>query len=215
MEPAEKGKAELISGIESDARIEEQEIIKEAEKRAAEKRKYSEKKIEALLNDARSEAQRQADAVQRKMLLGVDLELKRHSMSVRSALMQDIMNRVENKLASMTGDANYRSVLINWIAEAFIGLGAEAAQIDASEKERAFIDGQLLSEVKEKIHMQTNKQAQLILSDAGPLKSQGVVLTAANGRIAFNNQVKTRMLRNQREIQMLIYNAVLADNRKE
>ena len=37
MEPAEKGKAELISGIESDARIEEQEIIKEAEKRAERK----------------------------------------------------------------------------------------------------------------------------------------------------------------------------------
>ena len=215
MEPAEKGKAELISGIESDARIEEQEIIKEAEKRAAEKRKYSEKKIEALLNEARSEAQRQAQAVKGKILSAVDLELKRHSMSVRSALVQDVMSRVEDKLASMAGDENYRSVLINWIAEAFIGLGAEAAQINASQKERAFIDDRLLSEVKEKIHMQTNKQAQLKLSDAKPLKSQGVVLTAADGRTAFNNQVKTRMLRKQREIQMLIYNAVFTDNRKE
>ena len=215
MESAEKGKAELISGIESDARTEEEEIIKEAEKQAAEKRKYFEKKFEALLNDARSDAQNQAEAVMRKMYSAVDLELKRHSMSVRSALMQDIMNRVENKLASMTDEEKYRSVLINWIAEAFIGLGAEAAQINASEKERALINDQLLSEVKEKIHKQTNKQAQLKLSDAEPLKSQGVVLTADDGRTAFNNQVKTRMLRKQREIQTLIYNAVLADNRKE
>ncbi len=215
MEPSEKGKAELISGIESDARIEVEEIIKEAEKRAAEKRKYSEKKIEALLNDARSEAQRQAEVVKGKILSAVDLELKRHSMSVRSALVQDVISRVENKLASMAGDENYRPVLINWIAEAFIGLGAEAAQINASQKERAMIDDRLLSEAKEKIHMQTNKQAQLKLSDAGPLKSQGIVLTAADGRTAFNNQVKTRMLRKQREIQMLIYNAVFTDNRKE
>jgi vacuolar-type H+-ATPase subunit E/Vma4 len=215
MEPVEKGKAELISGIESDARIEEQEIIKEAEKRAAEKRKYSEKKIEALLNNAHSEAQRQAEAVKKKILLAVDLELKRHSMSVRSDLIQEIMNRVENKLASMAGDENYRSVLINWIAEAFIGLGAEAAQINASQKERAFIDDQLLSEVKEIIHMQTNQQAQLKLSDAEPLKYQGIVLTAADGRTAFNNQVKTRMLRYQSEIPTLIYNALLADDRKE
>ena len=215
MEPAEKGKAELISGIESDARIEEEAIIKEAEKRAAEKKKYSEKKIEALLNDARSEAQRQAEAVKIKVLSGVKLELKRHSMSVRSDLIKEIMNRVENKLASMAGDENYRSVLINWIAEAFIGLGAEAAQINASKKERALINDQLLSEVKEIIDMQTNKQAQLKLSDVEPLKYQGVVLTAADGRTAFNNQVKTRMLRNQREIRTLIYNAVLADDRKE
>ena len=215
MEPAEKGQAELISGIESDARIEEEEIIKEAEKRAAEKRKYSEKKIEALLNDANSEAQRQAQAIKAKVLSGVELELKRHSMSVRSALVQDVMSRVEDKLASMAGDENYRSVMINWIAEAFIGLGAEAAQINASQKERALIDDRLLSEVKEKIHMQINKQAQLKLSDAEPSKYQGVVLTAADGRTAFNNQVKTRMLRKQREIQMLIYNAVFTDNRKE
>jgi len=215
MEPAEKGKAELISGIESDARIEEEAIIKDAEKRAAEKRKYSEKKIEALLNNARSEAQRQAETVKRKILLAVNLELKRNSMSVRSDLIKEIMNRVENKLASMAGDENYRSVLINWIAEAFIGLGAEAAQINASQKERALINDRLLSEVKEIIRMQTDKQVQLKLSDSGPLKYQGVVLTAADGRTAFNNQVKTRMLRNQREIRTLIYNAVLADDRKE
>ena len=215
MESAEKGKTELISGIESDARIEEKEIIKEAEKRAAEKRRYSEKKIEALLKDAQSEAQRQAQAIMEKMLSAVDLELKRHSMSVRSDLVQDVMNRVEDKLASMTGDENYRSVLINWIVEAFVGLGAESAQINASKKERAFIDDRLLSEVKEKIHMQTDKQAQLQLSDAESLASQGVVLTAADGRTAFNNQVKTRMLRKQREIQVLIYNAVFTDDRKE
>jgi vacuolar-type H+-ATPase subunit E/Vma4 len=215
MESAEKGKAELISGIESDARVEEEQIIKEAEKQAAEKRKYSEKKIEALLNDARSEAQKQSEAVMNKMLSAVELELRRHSMGVRSELIQDIMNRVEDKFASMIDDESYRSVLINWIIEAFIGLGVEAAEINASQRERILIDDRLLSEAKERIHMQTDKQAQLILSDAEPLKSQGVVLTAANGRTAFNNQVKTRMLRNRQEIQTLIYNAVLADNRKE
>jgi vacuolar-type H+-ATPase subunit E/Vma4 len=215
MESAEKDKAELISGIESDARIEEQEIIKEAEKQADEKRQYTEKKIEALFNDARSEAQKQADAVMSKMLSSVELELKRHSMSVRSDLIQDIMNRIEKKLNSIIDDENYRSILINWIAEAFVGLGVEAAEINATQKERALIDDRLLSEVKEKIRMQTNKQAQLKLSDAEPLKSQGVVLTAADGRTAFNNQVRTRLMRNQREIQTLIYNAVLADERKE
>ena len=211
----EKGKAELISGLESDARTEEQQIIEEAEKLAAEKIKYTEKKVEALLNDAQNDAQKQADAIKAKSLSGVELELKRHSMSVRSDLIQEIINRVEDKLALMAEDENYRSVLINWIAEAFIGLGAESAYINASEKELKLINDQLLSEVKEKIQKQTDKQAQLILSDDGPVKYQGVVLTAADGRTAFNNQVKTRISRNQREIRTLIYNALLAEDRKE
>ena len=215
MEPVEKDKAELIEGLESDARIEEQQIIEEAEKQASEKRKYTEKKIEALLNDARSDAQKQADAIKAKSLSGVELELKRHSMSVRSDLIQEIINRVENKLASTAESENYRSILINWIAEAFLGLGVESAQINASEKERTLINDQLLSDVKELILKQTQKQAHLKLSDDGPLKYQGVVLTAADGRTAFNNQVKTRISRNQREIRTLIYNALLAEDRKE
>ncbi|MBN1803746.1 MAG: hypothetical protein JW837_00715 [Sedimentisphaerales bacterium] len=211
----EKGKAELISGLESDARIEEQQIIEEAEKQAAERRKYAEKKFEEILNEARTDAQKQADAVKVKSLSGVQLELKRHSMSVRSGLMREIINRVEDKLASMTDNENYRSVLINWIVEAFIGLGVEAARVNASEKERKFINDQLLSEVKEKIRAQTDKESQLKLSDDEPLKLQGVVLTAADGRTAFNNQVKTRISRNQREIRTLIYDVVLAEDRKE
>lgn len=211
----EKGKAELIEGLESDARIEEKQIIEEAEKQAAEKKKYTEKKIEVILNEARSDAQKQADAIKAKSLSGVELELKRHSMSVRSDLINEIITKVEDKLASMTNDENYRTILINWIVEAFIGLGTESVQINASEKERKLINDQLLSEVMKKIGTLTDKEAQIKLSDDEPLKYQGVVLTAADGRTAFNNQVKTRISRNQREIRMLIYDAILAEDRKE
>lgn len=215
MESVEKGKAALISGIEADARAEEQEIIKEAQKQASEKRKYSEKRIESLLNDARKEAEKQAEAVKNKVICGVELEVKRCSLRSRDSAMQEILNRVEKKLNSMDSDANYRSVLISWITEAAIGLDVESAEINASEKERLLVDDQLLLEVKEKIHTHSGRQVALRLSDAQPLKSRGVVLTAADGCTAFNNQVKTRMLRNQREIQMLIYKALFADNRKE
>ena len=215
MESVEKGKAALISGIEADARAEEQEIIKEAQKQVSEKRKYSEKRIESLVNDARKEAEKQAEAVKNKVICGVELEVKRCSLHSRDSAMQEIMNRVEKKLNSMASDANYRSVLISWITEAAIGLDVESAEINASEKERVLVDDQLLSEVTEKIHTHSGRQIALRLSDAQPLKSRGVVLTAADGCTAFNNQVKTRMLRNQREIQMLIYKALFADNRKE
>jgi vacuolar-type H+-ATPase subunit E/Vma4 len=213
MESAEKDKAALISGIETEARAEGQEIIKEAQKQADEKRKYTEKKIESVLNDARKEAQEKAEKVKSKILSSVKLEVKRRSMHARDAVMQDIIDKVEKKLFTMINDTNYRSVLINWITEAAIGLDAESAQINASEKERMLIDDNLLSEAMEKIHTQTGRKIELKLSDGQPLKSQGIVLTAADGRTAFNNQVKTRMLRNQRKIRSLIYNRILAGNK--
>ena len=222
MESAEEEKvhgtpdgAAIISGIEADARVEEQQIINEAENQAAEKRKYAEKKIESVLNDARKEASEQAEAVKKKMISSIMLDIKRRSMSIRNAVTRDIMDKVEKKFVSMSDDTSYRSMLINWITEAAIGLDAESALINASEKELTFLDEQLLSEVAEKIRAKTGKQVILELSKEPPLKSQGVVLTASDRRTAFNNQVKTRMQRKEREIRTAIYNTLFADNRKE
>ena len=215
MESVEKEKAALISGIETDARAEEEKIIKEAEIQAAEKRKYSVKKVESLLNDARKKAEEQAGTARKKIISAAEREVKRCSMRVRDAVMQNIMDRAEKKLSSMTSEENYRSVLVDWITEAVVGLGVESARINASEEERALINDHLLSEIARKIQKQTGRQTSLTLSDAKPLQSQGVVLTAADGRTAFNNQVKTRMLRKQREIRTLIYNTLFTDNKKE
>jgi len=215
MESVEKGKALLISGIETDARDEEKEIIADAEKKAEEKRKYAEKKIEALLSDARRDAEEQAETVKKRIISGAEFEIKRRSLRLRGVLMREITDRVEKKFALMIGDSKYKSVLADWITEAAVGLDAESAQINVSEKERGLVDAELLAEVGKRIYEHAGKQMVLSLSDAEPLKSQGVVLTAADGRTAFNNQVTTRMLRSQREIRTLTYNALFADERKE
>jgi len=212
MEPAEKDKDALISGIETEARDEEQQIIKEAQQKADEKKTYADKKIESMLNDARKEAEEKAERVKNKMLLSLKLEIKRQSMHARDAVMHDILDKVEKKLFTMISDPNYKSVLINWITEAAVGLDAESALVNASEKERILIDDKLLSEAMKKIQSRSGRKVELKLSDEQPLKYQGIVLTAADGRTAFNNQVKTRMLRNQRKIRSLIYNRILTDS---
>ena len=205
----------IVSGIETDALNEEQQILKEAENQVAEKRSYTEKKVESLLDDARKEAAQQADKVKKKMVSSVELELKRRSLNVRGEVMRDIISRVENKFDSMTSDGKYKAILASWITEAAIGLDANSAYINASEKELAFIDDQLISLLAEKVRKKTGKEISLQLTKAPPLKNQGVVLTAEDGRTAFNNQVKTRMLRKEREIRMAIYDALFTDKRKE
>ena len=204
MEPSEKEKAALISGIEADARTEEQEIIKQAEKQAVEKRKYAEKKIESVLEDARKEAQEQAEAAKKKIFSGLKLELKRRSMRIQDSIMQEVKDKAEQKINSMTNETSYREVLINWITEAAIGLDTDSAQINALEKERTLINDQLISETEQKIQTKTGRKITLRLADAVALRRQGVVVTAADGRTAYNNQVKTRIQRKEREIRMLI-----------
>ena len=215
MDSVEREKAALISGIEKDARAEQQKIIDEAQAQAAEKKKYSEKKVESLVAEARAKAQEQAEAAKKKIISATEREVKRRSMGIRDIVMQEIMDRVEKKLGSMSGDENYRHALIGWLTEAAIGLDAKSARVNASAQELRLIDERMLSEVSRRVRKQTGRQVELTLSDAESLKSQGVVLTAADGRTAFNNQVRTRMLRKKRDIQMLIYDTLFADDQKE
>ena len=214
MESVEKGKAALIASIESDAQAETERIIKEARDQAAEKMQYAEKKVDSMMNEARQKAMEQADIIKRKILSDAENEIKRIFLHVQDTIIHDIFSRAEKKMYTMIDDSGYRDVLINWITEAAIGLGVESSEINASEKERALIDERLLSEVKKKIQNNSNKMIKLTLSGAQPLESQGVVLTAANGRMAFNNQVKTRLSRNQRKIRMMIYNTIFSHNQE-
>ncbi|MHC4742990.1 MAG: V-type ATP synthase subunit E [Planctomycetota bacterium] len=215
MDSVEKEKAVLITSIESDARAEAEQIVAEAEKKAAEKRKYAEKRIESTLNDAGQKAAEQAEAAKRKVVSGAEIEAKRRSMHARDAVMREITDLAEEKLRSMVGIAGYADILTGWLIEAAIGLDAESASVNASQKELALIDQSMLSKVSKEVQTQTGKNVNLRLSDEQPLSSQGVVLTAADGRTAFNNQVRTRMLRNQRQIRTEIYNALFSDVGKE
>jgi len=215
MEPVEKEKTALISDIEADARTEVEAIRKEAQDRATEKREQARRQVESILQEAQKGAQARAEAVLKTQQSAVDLEVRRRAMRARDLAMRQIMTRVEEKLAALMEDPQYRGILMNWMVEAAVGLGAESAQVNASESERGLIDEQMLAEVREKVRAQTGGEVELTLSADPPLSAQGVVLTAADGRTAFNNQVRTRMLRRQQEIRKLIYDVLFADDKRE
>ena len=194
----------LLAGIEADAQQEEEKILAEAEQQAADKRKYCDQKIESILTDTRARAEKQAEDIKRKGVSSVELEVRRRSLRLRDTILQDLMKRVEERMITRITTPDYRAVLRHWIVEAARGLSVDAAEVNASAAECELMDEALLSEAME---MLEHKVA-LTLSKADPLGAQGVVLTSVNGRLAFNNQVRTRIQRHQREIQSLIHEAL-------
>jgi V/A-type H+-transporting ATPase subunit E len=209
-----KDKEALISGIEADANTEVKRILAEARKQADEKGKYSAQKVQSILAEAREKAQEQAQKIKRRIIADAELEVKRRFLRLRDTIMHDIIEKAKARLNAIIHEENYRDVLVSWITEAAIGLDVESAEINASQKELLLIDDKLLFEVSEKVKKQTSRQITLVLSNASPLESQGVVLTSSDGRIAFNNQVETRLLRKQREIGTMIYNELFTDDKE-
>jgi vacuolar-type H+-ATPase subunit E/Vma4 len=199
-----QNKEDLIAGIEADARQEEEKILAEAEQRAADKRKYGDQKIESILSDARQRAEIQGEEIKRKVVSSVELEVRRRSLRFRNTILQDLMKKVEDRMKMRIATPDYCAVLRHWIVEAAQGLDVDAAEVNASAAERDLIDEALLREVMEILE----HKVVLTVSKADPLSGQGVVLTSTNGRLAFNNQVRTRIHRHEREIHVLIHEAL-------
>jgi vacuolar-type H+-ATPase subunit E/Vma4 len=196
--------ADLVAGIAQDAAAEAERILGEAEKAAEDRTRGARDQAQALIQQAESKAEEQAERVRAQSDSSLRMERRRISLKLQEQAVQEVLNRVRRRLAEMIGTREYRDVLLAWIVEAAIGLGAAEAAVNASAAERKQIDRKLLQEAESKVRELTGKKVSLKLAEGDPLIPQGVVLKAADGRMEFNNQVATRLLRRQSEVRKVI-----------
>lgn len=211
MDVLDSGGEALISGIEKDAKQEAERIIKEAEKRAAELNMYTKKQVDAIVKEAEEKARAQLEAITKKVLSGVDIEVKRKSLYMKEKIFGEVLGRVKEEFRKLIKKPEYQEVLLGWVVEAAVGLGAEEAEVSVSKDEMGLVDAQLLKKAEKQVKKISGKNIKLKLSDGSSGTQQGIVLTAADGRTAFNNQVSTRLLRKQREIRYIIYSALFGE----
>jgi vacuolar-type H+-ATPase subunit E/Vma4 len=214
MEETENGRKSLIASIEKDAQAEADTILADAQKLADEQKAYGEKQAGMILKKAQKQAAQQSEAVKKKILAGIDIEVKRKVMRAQDSLLNMVLDRVEEQLHALVRDKHYRDILLNWVVEAAIGLNTDAAVISASGDELAFINKTFLAEAEKKVKSYTGRRVALSLSTTPQNRLQGINLTAKDGRTAFNNQVRTRIARRQREIRKRIYDMLFGKEEK-
>jgi V/A-type H+-transporting ATPase subunit E len=201
--------ADLITGITQDAAGEADKVLAEARKAAEERIQAARDQAGAVLQQAESQAQEQAGRIRAHSESLLHMERRRIFLKRQEQAVQEVLSGTRERLAAIVGTPEYRKVLLAWLVEGAIGLGAPEASVNASAAERKQIDKELLQSVQDKVRELTGRNVSLSLSSADPLIPQGVVLTSADGRVEFNNQVATRMLRRQsetrKEIQDLLW----------
>ena len=200
----------IIEGITADAKQQADALVAEAEKMAQERISFAKGKAGKITREAGEKAQLQADAVRRTILSGINVALKRETLQAQDSLLKEVLARAGEKIAGMITAPGYRTILVHWIAEAAAGLGAPVAAVNASAAERELIDDALLAEAADLAKNGFDHTVTLSLSGEAPLSGQGVVVTAADGRTAFNNQVVTRLRRHEGEIRNRVYDAMFS-----
>ena len=205
MKKQKDSKRELIKGIEKDAREEAQRIVAEAFKQAEVRRQAVQVQVAAILEQARNKAQAQMDTITRLNRSNITVETRRIRLKQREEIIKHMIQKVEDKLSELIEQAQYAQVLVNWIVEAAIGLNVDEAVVNVSKQEKQVINQEILNKAAKKLQSLIHKKVKLSLDNQAPLVAQGVVLYTKDKKMAFNNQVPTRLLRYQSEVRKLIF----------
>jgi len=198
----------LVRGILDNARSEARKIEVEAERAFQERLKAAGSQVKALQRETDERIREQTAAIERDNASSIAIETHRIALRNRERIVHEVQERVKRRLEGLSGKPEYRDILVGWIVEAMIGLGVEKASVNASADEMRLIDRPLLTEAEERVRELTGRRVRLEKSGSAPLLARGVVLEAEGGRLMFNNQVPTRMLRYQSQIRKLITDAL-------
>lgn len=201
----------IIAGILADADAEASRIVAEAEAYAEQASARAAEQAATIARDAEAKSAAQAGAILADAEAKAAIERRKRSLLLQESLASDIVERAERRIAGMTRLPGYRDVLRGWITEAAIGLSADSAAVNASKDESALIDDAMLREAEKAALEATGKATSLHKVEGDPTIGQGAYLVADGGRLAYDNRVATRFVRNRAEIRKRIYMALYGE----
>jgi vacuolar-type H+-ATPase subunit E/Vma4 len=199
---------DIVAGILADADAEVARILAEAAAYAAQSAARAADQAATIAREAAAKAEAQAAVLQADTLAKATIESRKRSLRLQESLSGVIVERAAATIAALAARSGYRDILRLWIAEALVGLSAEAATVNASMAELPLIDEELLRAAEAEALAATGKATRLRRVEGDPVIGQGVYLLAEGGRLAYDNRVATRFERNKADIRKLIYEAL-------
>jgi len=207
------GGDQLLRGIAEQAKQEAERIISEADIQAGEIVKNARRKAGLILDEAGEKCEQQAGVIRRKNAQNIEAERRRMRLKAQEELFSLALKKVRDSLSTLKGKPEYPGILKGWIVEGAIGLGQDRLSVNSSTEERPLLTGSLLKEAEKEIGEKTGRRVKIELSKEAPLMSQGVFLSSANGRLAFNNLIEARLQRYSTAVRKMIYQQIQAESK--
>lgn len=187
-------------------------IIAEAEQKASQIIADAEKEAKARIDAAKARAEREreierkANAIRLEQVRLKGESAKRNTARKASLHRMDvcydvILDRVKTRLQTLYGTKEFSSVLVDWIAEAAIGLDLPQAKVSSSPK--VPVTEAMLLDARRKVKELTGADVSLSL-DTRPSQGVGVVVSSPDGKVSYNNLVDVRLRRFDRDIKQLV-----------
>lgn len=182
----------------------------EAEKLIADANTYATNALEegkTQCNDIKAKFEEEKKTISIKILRNAEYQAKilkkQAELKLREKLSEKIIKETIRQLEQKTLDSDYKTVLMDWLIEACIGLNEKEVEIVASETEMKWMNIDFLKQIESQVENYSGLKVKLKKA-AVPLFQKGPVARSLDGKISFSNQILTRVLRYKSEMLMMI-----------
>jgi V/A-type H+-transporting ATPase subunit E len=197
----------LCQEIQEQSETEAAAILEQAEKEAEKMIQEAEIKAKKVRAEKRHEADVQAEHIQKRILSGLHLEMKKHHLKVREQFLVTIFQNVSERLERFRKTKRYAPFLKQQLMEGILALDTEKVQVIPGEVEKRLLTKAVLSQV-EKEASKKGRKVKLSVSDQ-KLSESGLIMVSEDGRTRFDNRFSVRIKRLQDTIRLLVVKELL------
>ncbi|PKL11406.1 MAG: hypothetical protein CVV52_14020 [Spirochaetae bacterium HGW-Spirochaetae-8] len=191
----------LLDGIITNAKAESATILERAKAEAMELAEMYRKKVQEVKEAEQRAMQAQLDEIHRREESAIRNAQRKSELQKGDHLWSLVLDSVSHKMNALIEKPAYKDILVHWIAEGVIGLDRSEAVVRCSFKET--ITSEMLMAAQDLVLQNIGRKVTLTFNTE-PLSAQGVVVSSVDGKVAYNNQVATRIGRYGRELKDLM-----------
>lgn len=205
------GNRDFLNEILITAQNEAEKIINQAENRALSRKEAVRRQVESLSREGEKKLAAERARQVKRSDQKISSEKRRRELKLRDRFMTETLAKTKETLMAMTLEPGYADILADWVVEAVLGLGVTQAVVNGRMREREIMTIDWLKEREKTLKGTYGYDVTLELSKEPALLQAGVIAGEKGGRLVFNNQVETRILRRQSDMRKVIYGELLED----
>jgi vacuolar-type H+-ATPase subunit E/Vma4 len=194
----------LERAILSEARDTAEQIKAEAREKAEAIRKRAEQQAEQERRAILERSQQEADRLRGQAAATAQLKARSSQLASREQLLDRVFNMVKEKLLEVEKRPDYDQIAALLLREALVQLRVNKAQIRADQTTLKFLQKSALNDI--------SKELKGEFTTGEPLEEgTGVVVSAADGKLNYDNTLETRLSRLQNTLRASVYKVLMGE----
>lgn len=204
MKPVEEDIDALSRAILRDAQAEAEQIHEEAEAKANAIRQRAKEKAESERHAILERAQQDAERLRSQAVATAQLKARTLQLEHREKLLDKVFDTARERLSTIQKRSDYDKVAAQLLREAIAQLNASSAEVRADEATERFLKSTAVDKVSKELDAQ--------ISFGKPLESgTGLVVSASDGHLTYDNTVETRLSRLQNSLRSAVYQVLMGE----